>query len=315
MISVLVDTDGGVDDAAALLYLLRSADISVSGIIATGSSRPVDVVIQAVANVLRVIDRLDIPICAGRIPESRDHLRSGNRFHGDDGLGGTAVPVSVAELNFAEVGSLVDTLLRQSHDRAILTLGPLTTMADVISERCELLGSVQLVSMGGAFHVPGNASAVAESNFARDPRAASTVFSAGWSLPPRIVSLDVTMEAQLTSGFFDRMAASPSLVAGFIAAPLSYYRKSHCRLYGGDGMPCHDLLAAISLARPMVVSYRLLPVAIDTGHSVASGQVRADERPWIVNEIEPPDDRYRPCLVPVAVDHRAFLEQAGTLLE
>jgi purine nucleosidase len=86
------DTDAGVDDACAMWWLLTHPDVGVARILGTSSNRPLDLVLRAIRNVLAATGRTDVPLAASvRVPaEPFATLKSGNRFHGADGLGGTA---------------------------------------------------------------------------------------------------------------------------------------------------------------------------------------------------------------------------------
>src|SRR2546426_1066887 len=87
-----MDTDGGIDDALALILALRSPEVEVVGVSTVSGNVRVE---QAAINVLRVIelfDHLDIWVAQGLAnPLIRDPVRA-TSFHGMDGLGDSNLP-------------------------------------------------------------------------------------------------------------------------------------------------------------------------------------------------------------------------------
>ena len=76
---------------------------------------------------------------------------------------------------------LISDLVRQyPKEVTVVALGPLTVLARAFDRDPELPSLVQrIICMGGAWHEPGNASAVAEFHFYCDPLAARQVLRCG----------------------------------------------------------------------------------------------------------------------------------------
>src|SRR5215472_14494555 len=91
----IIDMDGGIDDALALILALKSPELEVLGITAVSGNVPVD---QAASNALRVVellDRTDVWVAQGAShPLARDPIRAFT-FHGKDGLGDSNLPLPV----------------------------------------------------------------------------------------------------------------------------------------------------------------------------------------------------------------------------
>ncbi|MFE5123611.1 nucleoside hydrolase [Streptomyces sp. NPDC056669] len=181
---MVIDTDPGVDDTWAILFLAAQPDVEIVAVGAAHGNVPTAV---AAANALRVLDvaGLDqVPVAVGHPAPLQQSLRTAEFVHGEDGLGGKAGPASPREVSPESAAEQLVRLARQRPgELTLLALAPLTNI--VLALRLEpslprLLRRV--VFMGGAFHVAGNVSAWAEANSAHDPEAAEEVLRAGFDL-------------------------------------------------------------------------------------------------------------------------------------
>src|ERR671917_471108 len=89
---ILLDVDTGTDDALAILYAVRHPDLDVLGISCVTGNASVE---QVVTNTLKVLDAADapyVPVARGATQPLVERGRSGEAFHGDDGLGGVFLP-------------------------------------------------------------------------------------------------------------------------------------------------------------------------------------------------------------------------------
>jgi pyrimidine-specific ribonucleoside hydrolase len=227
VLDMLVDTDVAADDLVALAFLVSSPQVRLVGISVSGTGEAhcaggVDVV-------LRLLERLagpDIPVACGReTPLTGSHtFPSAWREHVDGGSGLSLQPTSRAPSTSSAV-ELIASLTTEHEKLTILTLGPLTNLADALLADEGLaarLGPVFV--MGGALHVPGNLvccgapedNDVAEWNIYVDPHAANVVVDSG--VTPSFVSLDGTNQVPLTREFGLRVVeAAESAPARLVA--------------------------------------------------------------------------------------------------
>lgn len=97
--SILIDCDAGIDDAQALFLALCSPEVNVIAItVVQGNVLPKQVSVN-VLRILRVADRLDIPIYVGSDKSLLDIDRphDDNPYHGRDGLGDSPDPEPIDE--------------------------------------------------------------------------------------------------------------------------------------------------------------------------------------------------------------------------
>jgi len=227
--TLVVDTDVAADDLVALAFLVAAPQVNLVGITVSGTGEAhcqagVDVV-------LRLLDRLeapDIPVACGReTPLAGSHtFPDAWREHVDQGSGLAFQPTARRPFDSTAVELL--TQLASDHPRLmILTLGPLTNLADALLGDPDLgtrLGPVFV--MGGALHVPGNLvccgapedNAVAEWNIYVDPHAAQVVVANG--VEPSFVSLDGTNQVPVTPEFASRAIETATTPAARILAEL-----------------------------------------------------------------------------------------------
>jgi purine nucleosidase len=222
---VVIDTDGGIDDAVALWWAITHLDVvavtTVAGNVRVGQATAL------VRRVLRECGQPDIPVAQGAdLP-----ARMENRHD---------APLAVV---FApdEHASAPTVLAELPDGTDLIALGPLTNIAAAI----ELDPS--LPTRLGRIVVMGGPPERAEFNFAHDEEAVDAVLAAPWRTAPLVIGLDRTERATLTATEFDLLAEHRTTAARFLDAPLRAYRN----VYGGD-CPVHDLLAVLAYVDPEV---------------------------------------------------------------
>jgi purine nucleosidase len=284
---IIIDTDGGVDDAAALWWALTDQTLDVIAVTIVWGNVPLATAATSVARVLAATGRSDVVLAlgaAGPIGPAPE-LRRPAFIHGTDGLGDTTVGAPPpADAPVDPVAEPASALLRRVCSQrpgqiTVVTLGPLSNLGALVHEDPAFAGTVaDLVVMGGSARAGGNALPNGEANIAHDPVAAAAVAAAGWSRPPLLVGLDVTMQATLTQRHFDLLAEHRTPAAAFLDEPLRYYRR-----FGGiataPDAPCHDLVAVLAVADPPVITRApVLPMAVDTTGGPSWGATIVDSR-------------------------------------
>lgn len=285
---MLIDTDGGVDDCAALWWVLAQPDVEVVGLVATWGNTERD---QAAANLARVLHAAGhpgIPVALGVAEPSGPTplARRAGHVHGADGLAGTAERWATGGLApVVEPGPEMVARLTGDGEVDLVTLGPLTSLAAALEGDAGIVGRARsLTVMGGSIAAGGNALPLAEANVGQDPGAAAAVVAAGWRTEerPLLVGLDVTLAARLTLGDVAAARAADTAAGRFLAEPLAAYAAFYERVQQTPPgtLPCHDLLAVVAAAgRPVLTDVETCPLAVDVGAGAAWGATVADRRP------------------------------------
>lgn len=103
------------------------------------------------------------------------------------------------------VDFLIDAIKANPREVTILAIGPLTNIAKAMRKAPEIVPLIkQIIYMGGAVHVPGNTTKLAEFNWWFDPEAAQYVVRQ--PVPQVVVPLDVTDTVLLTTPIYNRIA-------------------------------------------------------------------------------------------------------------
>ena len=281
-IAVAVDSDGGVDDIAALWYALTCPDIRIVAITSTGGNVDATTAAGNLARVTHLAGAPGIPIAVGAAGAHGRHplLKRANGIHGDDGIGNTGrtapawtpSPLSATDL-------LADSIVRFPGELTLVTLGPLTNIARLVEDHPDVIPLVdQLVVMGGTVTFQGNALPVGEANIAHDPAAAAVVATAAWARPPLLVPLDATLRATLGPAEYAALERRTTAAAQDLADPLAFYRALGGTFSPEGESPCHDLTAMVVALEPELVDAPVLPLGVDTGEGLAWGSTVVDRR-------------------------------------
>ena len=282
---VIIDTDPGIDDAAALFLALTSPELSVEAITTVYGNGPVEICTQNTLRILNAAGRLEIPVYQGA---ARPLLREptpgwASQVHGQDGLGNINYPRPAGHYPVAgrpAAVEIIERVMASQGEITMLALGRMTNLALAMSLEPGLAGSVaQIIVMGGAVAVPGNASPVASANLYEDPEAASILYKSGAPLVQ--VGLDVCNQVEITSSQLLQIKQTGTAITGLLstATPFlqSYYRSQNL-LREPDGVRYNDLSAAAYAIDPTLFQAEEYPVTIETHSELARGQTVVDRR-------------------------------------
>ena len=280
---VIIDTDPGVDDAAAIFLALASPELSVEALTTVYGNGPVEASTGNARRVLHAAGQADIPIYQGT---AKPLLRPPNEgwashVHGQDALGDCGCPLPpdghppVAG-GYAAV-EIIRRVLASPGEIAILALGRLTNLALALSIEPRLAGAiVEVVVMGGAVSVPGNVSPVASANLYEDPEAAAIVYSSGVSLTQ--VGLDVCNLVTISQAQLGRIAASDHPAARLLCAATPFLQRSYAErglINESGGVRYNDMPAVAYAVDPSLFVAKDYFVEIETISPITRGQTVA----------------------------------------
>jgi pyrimidine-specific ribonucleoside hydrolase len=284
--AIVVDTDAGLDDAIAILYLATSPDVDLRAVTVSGTGLAHCFPgANNVVGLLELAGRPEVPVSCG--PE--EPLGAGDPFHPfpyewrrvADGRYGDAWRIGRGGVDDRSAPQLLTEAVRSSEAPVTLvTLGPLTNVAAALALDDRFATGLQrVVTMGGAFDVPGNtanadpppARDVAEWNIYADPQSSREVVDA--ELPLRFVPLDATNDVPLDAYVLRAAARSPATEAMAVVTTL---------LSGVHGMVSAgayylwDPLAAVLAVRPELGTLETRGVDVVTSGAEAGRTVTQD---------------------------------------
>jgi purine nucleosidase len=186
---MIIDTDTASDDAVAIMMALMTPDIEVIAITIVAGNVATE---QGSINARYTVELCgkETPIYEGATrPLIRDPYRA-TFFHGEDGMGNMNYPPPGRG---PAAGHAVEALIEEIRSNPgviLVTLGPMTNIAQAVGQAPEIVGNVsRCVVMGGAACTVGNITPAAEYNIWCDPEAASICFRSG--LPIEMVGWEL----------------------------------------------------------------------------------------------------------------------------
>lgn len=273
MHKVIFDTDPGIDDAMALLFLHKHPEIDLVGVTTVFGNAPIEFTTR---NALYLGEAWNIPAPVARgAGETFDPKRGGSYWptaiHGENGIGDVEIPAAISRTPDPRPAYqfIIDTVRANPGEISLIAVGRMTNLALVLKHDPDVAALVKnVIIMGGAFDINGNVSPAAEANIHGDPEAADAVFTAPWRVT--VVGLGVTMQTVMTSAFLAEMVESGpteiKLLSDISQLYIDFYKHRV-----GDGMVVHDSCACVYLVRPDLFETRSGPIRVVCG-GIADGQ-------------------------------------------
>jgi purine nucleosidase len=283
---LVVDTDTGIDDALALLWLASRPDIELVEVTTTHGNTSTT---QAAANARAVLDVAgldDVPVTPGLELPLAGSLSLASSVHGHDGLGdcGLAPPAVAAAPPGADgVARLLALAERHAGELDLLALGPLTNLGAALRSDPTVLDAFRTVTvMGGAGRrlAAGEDDptlGVGDPNTYHDAEAARLVAAAAGRVV--LVGVDVTMHCVAGPEHLARLDAATTDHGRFAAAISRFYVDFYERAYGRRLLTLHDPLAAMVAAGVEVAATWREGAAVVEGPPGAQRCVLAEPSP------------------------------------
>lgn len=285
---IIIDTDPGQDDAAAIMLALGSPDeLDVLGITCVAGNVPLALTEKNARIVCEWAGKPDTRVFAGCDRPLKRKLVTAEHVHGKTGLDG---PDPLPEPSMAlqdqhAVDFIIETLRRETENTVTLcTLGPLTNIATAFERAPDIMERVQeIVMMGGAYFEVGNITPAAEFNIYVDPEAAGVVFRSG--RPITVMPLDVTHKALTTRARVEAFRNIGSAAGIALAEMLDFFERFDIEKYESEGGPLHDPCVIAYLLKPELFNGRHVNVQIETKSDLTLGMTVADY--WGVTDHTP----------------------------
>src|SRR3954466_4538542 len=224
---LILDTDGGVDDAQALLLLIGNGR-APDAITTVFGNVDLDTATRNILSVLAVAG-VRIDVHKGAHEPLEQEIIHAREVHGEDGLGGAPRPSSIADIAGSDAAGFLVTELSVAATTGslidLLFIGPLTNLAMALQAAPGIVAGIgRLTIMGGTVYGRGNTTPAAEFNIYADPEAASAVLTCGVEtiVVPWEACVSHYMDGTRVDALFDRTA--PSVARDFSQALVNHYR-------------------------------------------------------------------------------------------
>ncbi len=285
---ILIDTDPGIDDAAAILMALASPELEVVALTTIFGNSSVEDCTANARRVLAAAGRGDIPVYVGAGKPLLHPANEGwaSHIHGGDGLGGVAPtphgelvePPSFNAPDKHAALSIIETVMAAPGEITVLALGRMTNLALAMALEPRIAELVaEVVVMGGAVTVPGNVSGVATANLHEDPEAAAIIYRSG--APIVQVGLDVCNRVTVSPAQLDAIANAGSAATQLLSEATGHLREAYIRtgrIGPDDGVRYNDMPAIGYAINPGLFTAQPAYVEIETHSELTKGQTVAD---------------------------------------
>jgi len=291
---IIIDTDPGQDDAAAIMLALGSPELEILGLTIVAGNVPLDLTTRNALMICELSGRLDVKVFAGAKGPLIGPQVTAEHAHGESGLDGPDIfkPSITLQPRYAP-DFLVETILKEDEKTVTLCpIGPLTNIALALKLEPKIAPRIkQIVLMGGGYFAQGNITPSAEFNIFADPEAAKIVFNCG--APIIMMPLDVTHQILTTKARVEKIQAVGNTASLALAKMLSFYSRYNSKKYGNDGAPLHDPTTIAWLLKPELFNGKHCNVEIETESKITRGATVIDwwevtgrpKNAYVVNEV------------------------------
>jgi purine nucleosidase len=294
-IPVIIDTDPGVDDAAAILLALAAPELDVRAITVMGGNVPLDATTRNALKIVEIAKHRDVPVYAGAPGPLVRQQVFGRYAH----IGAFADEILPAPTTKPADGHAVSFIANVARDATatgkkitLACLGPLTNIALALMQDQRVAEGIErIVMMGGAFEALGHRTPWAEFNIYADPHAAHVVFTSG--VPVVMFPLDITFQALLQESGVARFETAGGAPGRALAALLRRFDRSDIARFGRPGAPLHDAMVTAFLVAPDLFAGRRAYVGVEcqsttAGHTWADfhGKLGREPNAWIMEKVD-----------------------------
>lgn len=266
---IIMDTDPGIDDAAALTMAINDPALDLKLVTAVAGNVTVD---KTTANALKIVNffKQDIPVASGAKQPLIKPFEDAARIHGESGMPGYDFGDDYGEpIAKSAVEALHDEIMAADEPITLVPTGSYTNIALLFSQYPEVKDHIkEIVAMGGTLS-KGNMTSAAEFNVFTDPHAAKIMYDSG--VPIVMVGLDITLKALLTPDTLDKLATMGR------AGQMLHDLITHYNDGDENGHPMHDVNTIFYLLHPEAITTEEMWVDVQT-EGPAMGETVGDIR-------------------------------------
>lgn len=270
----VIETDMGIDDAIAILYLLMQPNIKIRAIVIEGNGLThCKYSLRNLKGLLSLLHKKNIPYaCAENTLLTKGHKMAKAVRQFNDQLGGMSFRNSILSPKESAY-LLLKQILETTHQPIeILAIAPLTSLAKILTKEPLLKHKIRKIYiMGGALFVPGNLSKhqkpynkFSEVNFYIDPSAVYKIFYSG--IPIVLIPLDVTNQVMLDQSFYQQIKNKHHTLASYFMYQL--LRHNH-QMIKDRQWYFWDPLAAVIAVHLDIAQIKTFPLMVVTDENNA----------------------------------------------
>lgn len=267
---IIIDSDPGIDDAAAISIALNHPNFDLRMITTVNGNVGIE---KTTANALKLkrFFASKIPVHRGSSQPLLSEIVDASAVHGESGMEGYDFP----EINYNDLASthaveaMRKELIASDEPITLIPIGPLTNIALLLSTYPEVKDYIKEIVLMGGSTSRGNVTPLAEFNIYCDPEAAHIVFSSG--LPMTMVGLDVARSSTLSHATVNELKTLNK------TGDMLHQLFKH---YKGDdfekGINVYDAYTILYLLHPEKFEVKEADVQIETAGTLTKGATVTD---------------------------------------
>ncbi|KAG2457328.1 IUNH hydrolase, partial [Polypterus senegalus] len=291
---LLVDVDCGVDDAQALMMALAVPDVKILGITCVHGNTSLDNICKNVLRVLKVCNKLEIPVYRGLARPLLQEPLTPSDFHGKDGLGDASDP-DAPGLELLQKEGAVEAMIRIANENegqvCLVATAPLTNLASAVKRDPSFPKRLKgLYIMGGNMESRGNTTVCGEFNFAADPEAAYIVLNE-YLCPTYIATWEFTCYHNLSWEFCSEWMNQDTDKARFMKKIFAHSIKHSEYIESEDEMlavcgfiSCDSYAMAAALDHSFVTQACTCAVSVELSGKLTRGMMVVDNMGMLKKE-------------------------------
>lgn len=274
---IIIDTDPGIDDAAAISFALNHPEFDLKMISTVNGNVGIE---KTTANALKIkrFFNSDVPVHRGASQPLLSAIVDASEVHGESGMEGYTFPeINESDLDSTHaVEAMRDILLKSETPITLIPIGPLTNIALLLMTYPEVKAYIKEIVLMGGSASRGNVTPLAEFNIYCDPEAAQIVFNSG--LPITMIGLDVARSSSLTHETINELK-SINETGKMLHQLFKHYRGDDFE----KGINVYDAYTLLYLLHPEHFVVREADVQIETDGKLTRGASVVDFKSQFLN--------------------------------
>lgn len=279
---IIIDSDGGADDAAAILQVLREPTVTLLAVTCVYGNVELDQACDNVRRTLELEDMADqVPVFPGvSQPTVGSAIYDG--YYGPDGFGNSSslFPLPDSNVKPEHAAIAISTYANMYPGQiTLISLGPLTNLAVAVQLDPTIPSKLQrLIMMAGSSDAVGNISPVAEFNVNDDPVSAQVVIN---SYSPNchvsVLPVDTCIGYGASWAWYDNWISANTSEAYFLSK-IFQIAADKSRQVNETFQPC-DLCTTTVALYPQVINFTDSDyVQVEMCGSLTKGEMVVDYR-------------------------------------
>ncbi len=275
---IIIDTDPGIDDAAAIAIALFSENLDVRLITTVAGNVGLENVTNNTLKLLTLFKK-QITVAKGCSEPLLEKLVDASNVHGLTGMEGyefKSVDTSML-VDVHAVEAMRKEILNSEEKTTIVAIAPLTNVALLLKMYPEVKTKIdEIVLMGGSM-TRGNRGVMSEFNIATDPEAAKIVFDC--DVKKTMLPVDIGWKALVFPQDSEKIK-SMGVTGDMLYCLFKRYRGGSMK----TGLKMYDSTAIAYLCCPEMYEMGMYNVDVETKSSLSNGLTLVDLRNYSKKE-------------------------------